>query len=114
MVAHGTLGTHPCEPYTFVRVNRGTDLRLAPLRCAALRRDAVGARTAFFPSNQRSSMRSTIGLTTILAALAFAGSTFAAANTNAAANTLTGTVGPAFTITMNKKTVKAGTYRITI
>ena len=50
------------------------------------------------------------GLTTILATLALAGSTFAAANTN----TLTGTVGPGYTITMNKKTVKAGTYAITI
>jgi plastocyanin len=52
----------------------------------------------------------TIGLTTILATLALASSTFAAASTN----TLTGTVGPGFTITMNKKTVKAGTYAITI
>ena len=47
------------------------------------------------------------GLTTILATLALASSTFAAVNTN----TLTGTVGPGFTITMNKKTVKAGTLR---
>jgi plastocyanin len=30
------------------------------------------------------------------------------------ANALTGTVGPGFTITMNKTTVKAGTYTITI
>ena len=52
----------------------------------------------------------TIGLTTILATLALASSTFATANRNA----LTGTVGPGFTITMNKKTVKAGTYVITI
>ena len=52
----------------------------------------------------------TVGLTTILATLALAGSTFAAASTN----TLTGTDGPGFTITMNKKTVKAGTYAITI
>ena len=52
----------------------------------------------------------TIGLTTILAALALASSTFAAAN----ANTLAGTVGPGFTITMNKKAVKAGTYVVTI
>jgi hypothetical protein len=52
----------------------------------------------------------TIGVTAILVALALASSTFAAANTN----TLTGTVGPGFTITMNKKTVKAGTYVITI
>jgi plastocyanin len=52
----------------------------------------------------------TIGLMTILATLALAGSTFAAKN----ANTLTGTVGPGFTITMNKKAVKAGTYVITI
>jgi plastocyanin len=50
------------------------------------------------------------GLTTILSTLALTGSTFAATN----ANTLTGTVGPGFTITMNKKTVKAGTYAITI
>jgi plastocyanin len=52
----------------------------------------------------------TIGLTTILTTLALASSTVAATN----ANTLTGTVGPGFTITMNKKTVKAGTYAITI
>jgi len=50
------------------------------------------------------------GLTTILAALALASVTFAATNANA----LTGTVGPGFTISMNKKTVKAGTYVITI
>jgi plastocyanin len=52
------------------------------------------------------------GLTTILATLALASATFASASTNT--NTLTGTVGPGFTITMNKKTVKAGTYVITI
>jgi plastocyanin len=52
----------------------------------------------------------TLGLTTTLATLALASSTFAAATTN----TLTGTVGPGFTITMNKKTVKAGRYVITI
>ena len=52
------------------------------------------------------------GLTAILATLALASSTFAAASTNT--STLTGTVGPGFTITMNKKTVKAGTYVITI
>ena len=52
----------------------------------------------------------TIGLTTILATLALASSTFAATK----ANTLTGTVGPGFTISMNKKTVKAGTYVVTI
>jgi plastocyanin len=50
------------------------------------------------------------GLTTILATLALASSAFGAVNTN----TLTGTVGPGFTITMNKKAVKAGTYAITI
>jgi plastocyanin len=49
-------------------------------------------------------------LATILATLALASPTFAAANPN----TLPGTVGPGFTITMNKKTVKAGTYAITI
>jgi plastocyanin len=56
------------------------------------------------------------GLTTILATLALASSTFAASSTNTSTNTntLTGTVGPGFTITMNKKTVKAGTYAITI
>jgi plastocyanin len=50
------------------------------------------------------------GLTTILATFALASATFGAANTNA----LTGKVGPGFTITMNKKTVQAGTYVITI
>jgi plastocyanin len=54
------------------------------------------------------------GLTTILATLALASSTFAAVSTNTTTNTLTGTVGPGYTITMNKKTVKAGTYVITI
>jgi plastocyanin len=52
----------------------------------------------------------TVGLTTILATLALAGATSAAVSVNK----LTGTVGPGFTITMNKKTVKAGTYAITI
>ena len=52
------------------------------------------------------------GLTTIFATLALASSSFAAASTST--NTLTGTVGPGYTITMNKKTVKAGTYVITI
>lgn len=56
----------------------------------------------------------TMGLTTILATLALASSTSAAASTNRNTSTLTGTVGPGFTITMNKKTVKAGTYAITI
>jgi plastocyanin len=51
-----------------------------------------------------------LALITIVAALAFAVPTFAATR----ANTLTGTVGPGFTITMNKKTVTAGTYVITI
>jgi plastocyanin len=51
-----------------------------------------------------------VGLTTPLATLALASSTSAATN----ANTLTGAVGPGFTITMNKQTVKAGTYAITI
>jgi plastocyanin len=55
-----------------------------------------------------------IGLTTILATLALASSAFAAASGNTKTSTLTGTVGPGFTITMNKKTVKAGTYTITI
>jgi plastocyanin len=50
------------------------------------------------------------GLTTMLATLALASPVFAAAS----ANTLTGTVGPGFTIKMNKQTVKAGTYAITI
>ena len=56
----------------------------------------------------------TMGLTTILAILALASSTFAAANTNRNTSTLTGTVGPGFTITTSKNTVKAGTYAMTI
>ena len=52
----------------------------------------------------------TSGLTTILATLALACSTSAATNVN----TLTGSVGPGFTISMNKKAVKSGRYAITI
>ena len=51
-----------------------------------------------------------LGLATILAGLTLGGPALAASQ----ANTLTGTVGPGFTITMNKKTVKAGTYVVTI
>ena len=51
-----------------------------------------------------------VGLTTILATLALTSSTLAAGS----AKPLTGTVGPGFTITMNKKTVEAGTYVITL
>ena len=51
-----------------------------------------------------------LAMITAVAILALAAPTFAATRTN----TLTGTVGPGFTITMNKKTVKAGTYAITI
>ena len=51
-----------------------------------------------------------LGLATIVAGLAFAAPAVAASH----ANTLTGTVGPGFTITMNEKTVKAGTYVVTI
>ena len=57
-------------------------------------------------------MRLIIGLTAILATLALASSTFGAVSTST--KTLSGTVGPGFTITMSKKTVKAGTYAITI
>jgi plastocyanin len=45
-----------------------------------------------------------------VAIFAVAAPTFAASR----ANTLTGTDGPGYTITMNKRTVKAGTYVITI
>lgn len=46
----------------------------------------------------------------IVASLGLAVSSFAAARTNS----LVGTDGPGFTITMNKKTVKAGKYLIII
>jgi plastocyanin len=60
-------------------------------------------------------MRSiTLGLSATIATLAalaaLAAPTFGATRANA----LTGTDGPGFTITMNKATVKAGTYTITI
>src|SRR6476620_7812578 len=54
----------------------------------------------------------TRSLTTILATLALASSALAAVSTTNTSTT--GTVGPGFTITMNKKTVKAGTYVLTI
>jgi plastocyanin len=46
----------------------------------------------------------------IVSCLALAAPTVAATNKN----TLTGTDGPGFTITLSKKTVKAGTYKIVI
>jgi plastocyanin len=54
--------------------------------------------------------RINLALMTAIATLVFAAPTFAATNTN----TLTGTDGPGFTITLSKKTVKAGTYVIVI
>jgi plastocyanin len=51
-----------------------------------------------------------LALIAAVAILALAAPTFAATN----ANTLTGTVGPGFTISMSKTSVKAGTYVITI
>ena len=56
-------------------------------------------------------------MTRIPRALVAVGATLALAGTTAAAtqvNTLIGTDGPGFTITMSKKTVPAGTYLITI
>ena len=52
----------------------------------------------------------TLLLVSIVAAAALAVPVTAATR----ANTVIGTVGPGFTITMNKKTVKAGTYLITV
>ena len=49
-------------------------------------------------------------ITAVVAAILVAG----ASARRSATPVLTGTVGPGFTITMNKKTVKAGTYVITI
>jgi plastocyanin len=57
-------------------------------------------------------MRLITGLATILVTLVLTSTTFGAVSTKT--STLTGTVGPGFTITMSKKTVKAGTYTITI
>jgi plastocyanin len=50
------------------------------------------------------------GLAAVLATLALASTAVTATN----ANKLTGTVGPGFTISMSKKSVKAGSYVITI
>jgi plastocyanin len=52
----------------------------------------------------------TLALIATVALLALMPAAFAATRTN----TLSGTDGPGFTITMTKKTVKAGTYLITI
>jgi plastocyanin len=51
-----------------------------------------------------------LAVITIVAILALAVPTHAATNTS----TLVGTDGPGFTITMSKRTVKAGTYVITV
>src|SRR5260221_8993966 len=50
----------------------------------------------------------------LLAAAALAALTLTTAATSAAARKLTATDGPGFTITMSAKTVKAGTYTITV
>jgi plastocyanin len=52
----------------------------------------------------------TLSTVAILSCLALAVPSAAAANKNR----LVGTVGPGFTITMSKKTVKSGTYKIVI
>ena len=52
----------------------------------------------------------TLSTIAIVFGLALAVPTFAATSKNS----LTGTDGPGFTITMSKKTVKSGTYRIVI
>jgi plastocyanin len=54
-------------------------------------------------------MRSTVAAVAVAAIVAAVAGPAAAAS-----GTLTGTDGPGFTITLNKKTVKAGTYVITI
>jgi plastocyanin len=51
-----------------------------------------------------------LAVTAIAVSLAFAASSFSATK----ASTLTGTVGPGYTISMSKTTVKAGAYVITI
>jgi plastocyanin len=51
-----------------------------------------------------------LALSAIAVSLAFASSSLAATK----AATLSGTVGPGYTISMSKKTVKAGAYTITI
>jgi plastocyanin len=53
-------------------------------------------------------------LALLATATAFAALTIGTAPGMTAARKLTGTVGPGFTITMSAKTVKAGTYTITI
>ena len=67
--------------------------------------------------------RITLTLITIAALFALAAPSFAATQANAVTRTLTGTVGPGFTISMSltattgtppPKTVKAGSYVITI
>ena len=54
--------------------------------------------------------RITLSAVAIVSGLAVAAPTFAATD----ANRLTGTDGPGSTITMSKKTVKSGTYKIVI
>jgi plastocyanin len=51
-----------------------------------------------------------LALSTVIASLALAAPVFAATSTT----TLIGTDGPGFTITMNKRIVKAGTYLMVI
>jgi hypothetical protein len=112
MGARGPHGAHAGNPEPPVADFRSDDLRLVAMRCAEPRRDAVLVTRSILPrlTKEVPVRMIAVGLATILATLALASSTFPAVNTN----TLNGTVGPGYTITMNKKTVKAGTYVITI
>src|SRR5690348_5173476 len=80
MFADRTLGAHRCEPDTRLADNSSTDLRFFSMRGAAPRRHAVSATDRVLPRGTKElQMRLiTIGLTTILAALALASSTFPA------------------------------------
>ena len=83
MVAHHTLGTHRCEPDTPLADNRSNDLRLVAMRGAAPPATLSPRHTRYPRETKELQMRLiTMGLTTILATLALASPTFAAASTN--------------------------------
>jgi plastocyanin len=111
MVARRVRAAHRGSPELMLAGSRSNDLWPVVMRHAESRRDAVVVAHRF--TYEGVPMRLiTGGLTTILATLALASSTFGALRTTT--STLTGTVGPGFTITMNKKTVKPGAYVVTI
>jgi plastocyanin len=85
-------------------------------RSDAANRSPAPCVLALGQSSERSAMRRSVALALvgILTIAVVAVGSAQGSSSSSAVKTLTGTVGPGFTITMSKRTVKAGMFRITI